>query len=270
MKKNKMMRVAAVMLVCVLLSTSIISGTFAKYVTSDSVSDSARVAKWGVTVRTSGSLYSESYTRHSSEITTTAFSDTVVTSSTGTKVVAPGTSCNTGGMDFSITGKPEVAVKVDVAVTVQDVVLPTGWYLDYTTGTPDDEFQVTTEYHPVKYTLTHTPVDGTEETLVTKGTLAEVETALEGIIGTSGGYYPVNTDLGKSGENCAGLGAYHLTWEWEFPATANATTDKMDTLLGQIAAGEPAVLTGSTHDPVGSGYEHETSFAITITVTQVD
>lgn len=47
MKKNKMMRLASVLLIAVLMSTCAISGTFAKYTTSVSSSDSARVAKWG-------------------------------------------------------------------------------------------------------------------------------------------------------------------------------------------------------------------------------
>ena len=48
MKKNKMMRIASVLLVAVLMSTCAISGTFAKYVTEAAGSDSARVAKWDV------------------------------------------------------------------------------------------------------------------------------------------------------------------------------------------------------------------------------
>ena len=47
MKKNRMMRLASILLVLVLLSTSVISGTFAKYITTNSASDSARVAHWG-------------------------------------------------------------------------------------------------------------------------------------------------------------------------------------------------------------------------------
>ena len=47
MTKNKMMRIASVLLVAVLLSTCAISGTFAKYTTTVSSEDSARVAKWG-------------------------------------------------------------------------------------------------------------------------------------------------------------------------------------------------------------------------------
>ena len=50
MKKNTMMRLAAVLLVGVLLTTSVIGGTFAKYTTSDDATDTARVAKWGVTI----------------------------------------------------------------------------------------------------------------------------------------------------------------------------------------------------------------------------
>ena len=47
MKKNRMMRLASILLVCVLLTTSVISGTFAKYVTKVESEDKARVAKWG-------------------------------------------------------------------------------------------------------------------------------------------------------------------------------------------------------------------------------
>ena len=50
MKKNTMMRVASALLVAVLLSTCAISGTFAKYVTTASGSDTARVAKWDVQI----------------------------------------------------------------------------------------------------------------------------------------------------------------------------------------------------------------------------
>ena len=47
MKKNKMMRTASGLLVATLLTTSVISGTFAKYVTSAEGTDTARVARWG-------------------------------------------------------------------------------------------------------------------------------------------------------------------------------------------------------------------------------
>lgn len=47
MKKNVMMRIAALLMVCVLATTCGISGTFAKYVTSSTMNDAARVAYWG-------------------------------------------------------------------------------------------------------------------------------------------------------------------------------------------------------------------------------
>ena len=43
MKKNIMMRVASALLIAVLLTTCAISGTFAKYVSTASGSDTARV-----------------------------------------------------------------------------------------------------------------------------------------------------------------------------------------------------------------------------------
>ena len=47
MKKNTMMRIASVLMIAVLLTTCVISGTFAKYTTSTTGSDKARVAYWG-------------------------------------------------------------------------------------------------------------------------------------------------------------------------------------------------------------------------------
>ena len=61
MKKNKMMRIASILMVAVLVSTCAVSGTFAKYVTSDSGKDTARVAKWGISILASGDLFAETY-----------------------------------------------------------------------------------------------------------------------------------------------------------------------------------------------------------------
>ena len=61
MKKNKALRAASALLVLTLLTTSIIGGTFAKYTSRGSVNDTARVAKWGVDITTSGALYSDAY-----------------------------------------------------------------------------------------------------------------------------------------------------------------------------------------------------------------
>ena len=48
MKKNKVMRIASVLLVAVLLSTCAISSTFAKYTTEKTATATATVAKWDI------------------------------------------------------------------------------------------------------------------------------------------------------------------------------------------------------------------------------
>lgn len=106
MRKNKMMRAASGLLVAVLLSTCAISGTFAKYTTSVSSSDKARVATWGFT-QTSISL---------TDLFKTAYDKNVQGNA---DVIAPGTT-NSATFTFKYDGQetaPEVAYtfKVDTA-----------------------------------------------------------------------------------------------------------------------------------------------------------
>ena len=61
MKKNSTMRIAALLLVLTLMTSCFVGGTFAKYTTSGHISDTARVAKWGVTITTSGSIFKNQY-----------------------------------------------------------------------------------------------------------------------------------------------------------------------------------------------------------------
>ena len=48
--KNRFLRLASGLFVLCLITTSVISGTYAKYVTGDNGNDTARVAKWGVEI----------------------------------------------------------------------------------------------------------------------------------------------------------------------------------------------------------------------------
>lgn len=257
MKKNMMMRLASVLLIAVLMSTCAISGTFAKYVTSDSVTDTARVAKFGVTVETTGSLFGSQYASvlggNGIETWANAHAGTVNGGAADAKVVAPGTQ-NAEGMTFSITGTPEVAVNVNIEIApkgkaaseaAKDIFLAAGTYDDLTTGKADT-FD-TAEYHPVKFTLTK---NGTA--VVTAGTLADVETYLE----KSMNYAP-NTDLTET------YGIYKLTWVWDFDDAGAGTYDKQDTLLGDLAAGT-ATIGDATK------YNLTIDFEIKITVTQID
>jgi len=250
MKKNKMMRVAAVMLVCVLLSTSIISGTFAKYVTSAAAGDTARVAKWGVTVTAAGSLFDTTYNDTAPADNNAGGSSLMFTvvSSTTDAVVAPGTN-NTEqanetdkALHISVLGAPEVAVNVAFDVTnVKDVKLPAGNLLDFTTGNDsEDTFTLAADYYPVQFTLTR---NGTA--VVTDGKLADVKTELEALNGN----YPANTNLNDA------IGNLVLTWHWTFEEN-----DRADTALGQIAAGQYTL----------GGSEINASINIAVSVTQVD
>lgn len=106
MRKNKFMRAASGLLVAVLLTTCVISGTFAKYTTSATGSDSARVATWG-------------FDKNNASITLdNLFSDTYDNvKGVDSDVIAPGTT-GSANFEFKYSGKadaPEVAYtfKVD-------------------------------------------------------------------------------------------------------------------------------------------------------------
>lgn len=247
MKKNKMMRIAGVLLIAVLLTMSVVSGTFAKYVTSDSVSDSARVAKFGVDVAASGKLFDQNYLATSDDTpagTTPDGSDnTALTVESSTNVVAPGTK-NTEGLTLSVTGTPEVDVQVAITVTVNnDIVLKANGTLpDKTTG-GNETFNNASDYYPVVYTLKK----GTE--VLASGNLAAIKTKLESYAGR----YDAGTNLANA------FGELTLTWAWSY---GDGTYDKQDTLLGDLAAGTATVDS--------SLYNINAGVAITLSVTQID
>lgn len=267
MRKNRMMRAASALLVAVLLTTSTISGTFAKYVTEASGHDEARVAKWGVEVSgIADGLFAETYAADSS----TTIANTVEANE---EVVAPGTK-NEDGVTFMLKGTPEVAVKVEIEITdiattgePIEVKLPAGTYVDYTKvtatdvngiATYGDKFTLTNDYYPVVFTLSD------NGTVLKKGTLAEIKDYIEGKLrkdsvegdGRVGEYAPgtnLTTILGGT------TGVYTLTWEWAF----ESGNDAADTYLGNVIAGTPVGI-------VTTNVVTKIDFAIAITVTQID
>lgn len=222
MKKNKMMRIASFLLVAVLMSTCAISGTFAKYVTADDATDSARVAKWGVTVTTTGTLFADAYKDIPVTYNALEQGDTITVRALtqSQNVVAPGTK-NEEGMTFVLTGTPEVDVSVVIAVEYTDIQLAAGEYSDPTTGDADDTFTLATDYYPVQFTLTN----GNGVKLVS-GNLKAINDYLVGLSGE----YDANTDLAKIGTDTDGT--YKLTWAWAF----ENQDDQADTILGHLMA----------------------------------
>lgn len=217
MKKNRMMRLASVLLIMTLLSTSVISGTFAKYVTSGSASDSARVAKWGVTVTaTSDSMFEENYAAEDDEWAKFAaysvVSSGAIPGDGEKKVVAPGTEGSLTKVNLS--GTPEVAVRVSYKA---DLVL-TGW-----------EYVGVNKYCPIKFN-----VNGQVYQIAVGTDPAELEAAVENAINTYSNDYAAGSDLSTvTDSNLA------VSWEWPF----ESGHDDADTALGnQAAAGSPATI----------------------------
>ena len=156
-KKNWTLRMAVLALAFTLVSTCLLGGTLAKYITTGSGSDSARVAKWGVEVNAGGSLFATTYPILTTNPAVGTLS--VVTNPTGDgmKLVAPGTgSTQIAGTDlnFGITGTPEVACTITISTAGSTF---TGWDYDLdalanggaNTGTPD-------YYEPVKWSINGT------------------------------------------------------------------------------------------------------------------
>lgn len=198
MKKNTMMRLAAVLLVSVLLTTSVIGGTFAKYVTSDSATDTARVAEWGVVVEVTGE---EAFAKTYND---TATGTQVVSE---TEVVAPGTKgtlCTT-----TITGAPEVAVRVTKTAAINFE----GWIVDGVF------------YCPIIITINGWEFKGLDYV----NNRTAFEAAIENYL-TAVKDYAANTDL-----STANAGDYTIEWKWLF--TSGDDHDVKDTALGDLAAG---------------------------------
>jgi len=268
MKKNKMMRVASGLMVAVLMTTSAISGTFAKYVTETSKTESARVAKFGVILSTSGTLFGTDYEEHDSiELPD---EETLSVKGDGSNVCAPGT-CSAQlngsdvfgdkkGLNFNISGKPEVAVKVSFDASFTDDIYlkaynTTPGYTDYTTiSDPMSNFTVSADYHPIKFTLSKGD-SGEVVNSLENVTLNDIVSYLHG--NSSDLVFNAGTDLGTA------VGKYTLSWKWDF--TGAGDIDKYDTFLGMYAADSSIPL------PAGAAEAcTDIDVTITMTVTQID
>ena len=258
MKKNIFMRLACVVLVLTLLSTCVISGTFAKYVTTaPTVSDNARVAKWGVEVTAAAAnLFANTYENAAQgndagtyTANETSNDITVMTSVEAEELLAPGT---TGTVEDAITiaGTPEVDVMVDIDATVTMA----GWTYD----NDEDPLTPNVFYCPLVFTIT--PASGpaiTVQQTVDIDTAdkfaAALAAAINGLDGTAGaeGYrYHTNTNLGTKA-----FSNVDISWVWDFDDGGLGTNDVADTALGDLAA---------------AGTKSTISISYGATVTQID
>lgn len=237
-KKNVLMRSAGLLLVLVLVTSCFVGSTFAKYTVGGKGENTARVAKFGVTVTGSGDMFAKEYATDDQNVVGTIGKSVV--SSDNSKLVAPGTE-NKDFVAATITGTPEVAVRVSYKLDVADLAID-GWNL------ADGSF-----YCPLVFKIkaadgTNTVISGTGFTDVDK-----MKAALVNAVAAYTKDYAPGTDL-------SGQAADTLTISWEWPFETGAEAEKpannvKDTYLGdQAAAGHAATV----------------SLTLATTVTQID
>ena len=243
MKKNVMMRIASILLVCVLATTCGISGTFAKYVTKAESEDNARVAKWGVTITGATDMFLEEYDKD------LALSDKTVVSAddeTINDLVAPGTEGTL--TKFDISGEPEVAVRVTYVVDTFEL---TGW-------TADGD-----EYCPIIFKVVNHGVakllyiGGTDINGVDITNVAELKAAVSAAIVACKADYEAGANLADAEDDLV------VSWMWQFDHLAagflgaDGQNDEDDTHLGNWKMNDPL------NPPT-------INFKVTCFITQVD
>lgn len=214
MKKNRMMRLSAILLVAVLLSLSVIGGTWAKYVSNKEQSETVTVAKWGVEV--AATVDENVY--QSGDVVTDA--DDTIKLDAATKLIAPGFEVKF--CDFNITGEPEVSAKVSYDATLT----LTGWTL-----------ADTSDYCPLVFTVNGTEYkiveddqnDQTEEIT----TVAELITAVQNAINGVTTEYAAGTDLSAREQDLV----VYVSWVFE----VDEATDAKDTFLANKGANVPTI-----------------------------
>lgn len=234
------MRVAGLLLALVLVTSCFVGGTFAKYVTHGGGQEHARVAKFGVKVEAAGDVFAKEYDAKDPTVQDyngQVIAKSVISSDGDTKLVAPGTAKN-DALTVSVTGTPEVAVKVEYVAHVtfnESLTEPDNW------KDKDGHY-----YCPLVITVNGTAYKGLDYASAT-----EFEDAVEGAINSLTKNYPANTDLSQSGSK-----GVAISWEWPFEGgEGSKQTDVKDTYLGDQAAAGKAATVG---------------IVVATTVTQID
>lgn len=201
MKKTKFMRAALLLLVLTLITSCFVGGTFAKYTTSTTGNDSARVAYWGFDqdASTSIDLFDGEYTNVKTSGEVDGFSN----------VIAPGTS-KSSTFAFGYTNYKTDAIKApEVAYTFTVNPTITG---DYDSLDANDSF---------KWTLAKGDAEATEYDNV-----AALLNDIKALSGDSNG-----TKTYNPGELPAAFTSadetYTIGWKWAFDGN-----DAKDTALG--------------------------------------
>lgn len=232
------MRVAGLLLALVLVTSCFVGGTFAKYVTSGTGHDSARVAKFGVKITATGTMFAKEYATDDEGVSGT-ITESVV-SSDDSKLVAPGTKGNMFSM--TLTGTPEVAVRVQYAATL---TLNDNW------KGADGKFYCPLQFKIPRYDTelqqwVNDVVDGTQFNNA-EALRREVESKIDAFSATYEAGTPLNSLTAEDHK------APSVSWEWPFHH--DDASDIKDTYLGDQAA---------------EGKAADILLKVVTTVTQVD
>ncbi|RHS87841.1 hypothetical protein [Clostridium sp. AM42-4] len=211
MKKHNMMRVASALAVVTLLSTSVISGTLAKYTSTASSTATATVAKWSFKVGAGGTnVTATNDITGTNPFTFDLFGsikdtggtekETDVTDVTGKHIIAPGTS-----------GQITLALENDSQVNA-------GYTIKFIENNKDEI--------PLQYAI----MDGT-------GAEYSKLTWTKKI----GDLNKTVASLGTGSEN--NKASYTVYWKWDYTDSTGATRDSSDTTLGVGAQKDAATAT---------------------------
>lgn len=201
-KKNLIARLGVLALVFTLVTTTLVSGTYSKYVTQVTGSDTARVAKFAFNLSDS-----KGGVAHTQAVTTGTFNifdntdagvfiNTTNIGSDGKKLIAPGT---TGTVTFSVSNSSEVKVTQLFAISETN-----------TGNIPVYYTYKTKNYSSI---LTGTGIDGN---------LAALATALT----------TDSTTLAATNGTAGTAATYVIGWTWDFAGIKTGQADATDTTLG--------------------------------------
>ena len=131
--KNKLMRAATILMVLTLMTSCFVGSTFAKYTSTTTATDSAKVAKWSILVEgTEIAVQPEATTTFNLFDTVYEVDATTADGDVAADRIAPGTG---GQFDFSIENESEVNARytVTLAATEANGDIPIEYSLDGTT-----------------------------------------------------------------------------------------------------------------------------------------
>ena len=287
--------IISILLCSILITSTAISGTFAKFTVNDYSDDSARVSKWGIEV-SAGTGLKETYNN----------GDVIYVTSEGTiggEIIAPGTKGVLA--EVTVSGKPEVAYRINV-----DGTFLTGdaYHTQPHAGATEEELEKCPNvcpgllrmpdgtklgYLPMIFKLYKT-VDGTK-TLVSIYRVGNTSSGDKDYVNGSGVVMAkqISSDISSKFDETKNPNfdvniTYTLEWEWLYTPTGNTAityegftnfththqTSERDTALGVSLHKHKDLLNLAKDDlrrcQITGLAPFDITASITLTVSQVD